>query len=697
MTRRAPKETKFVRRPHLALLFAILAHGCRSAPTIPSRSHPPDRPAPPPTADGAEAASLSGRCTRRTGPVTSPDGVRYGADIDESVVQHTIHVSPDVDAAAPQSGTPSSPYGSLAAAARAALEKLEAGVPTRILLAPGIYRQSFGSLDFSRGAASTTLLVIEGAGDGRTIVSGADAFPGEAWREEGGGIWSIAWPHDLGNTNVPWNKMTNVLGQRSEMAWIDGRPLVPRILEEYELSGFWTVETEESKRSETRARYVGYHAPGDALVPGSFGVAEREENGNRIYVRPPPDVDLRGSTVELAVRPTLLAMTPKRNLVLRGITFEKTASRVWVYGPVIDFGKPWEGGAFRDVLIEGCSFLWHASTGLALSRMHGLTVRRCRFNYNGEGGASTGAVSGVLWEDNESCFNDWRTFMGGSLWENHNSGGVKWHESTDVLVRRHRSIGNFVNGLWFDVHCRNVTVEDSLVAYNAREGLFFELGQGPFTARRCVLANNDWVQFECMVTGVARAERCIMYASRLGCCSVNQHVRDNEHARKQPISVGESFVLMGNVIARGPGAWNGSAMVSFTNSLMERGEAFDRFARGYRAEGNWYFDPVGNPFSYAVTLDRTERKLNLAGWEELWRDQESGARWVDPMFADPARCDFRPGPRSPLRGREGELPLLALDRGAIDETKAFFAWATTGVHARPDQTLPQFLEFVRGL
>lgn len=612
----------------------------------------------------------------------------------------TIYVSADVPQGAPQDGSQDKPFGSLQAAARAALEKLERGVPTRILIGPGIYREGFDRLDFSRGEARRTPLVIEGAEKDKVVISGADIFPARLWHHEGGGIWSCPWPHRLGNANVPWNKMKNVLGQRAEMAWLDGSPLVPRVLEEYEMSGFWTVDTPQAERSSPGARYVKFHDPREVLRPYTFGVAELEENGRRVFLRVPQDFDLRRSTVELAVRPTLLELTPKEGLVLRNLTFEKTASRTCWLGPVIDFGKPWENPEYRNIIIENCSFLWNSGVGLDIHHVTRLTVRGCRFNYNGMGGLAVSNVKGSLWERNETCFNGWREYMAGALFDNHNHSGAKFHESEDVLMRGHRSIGNFKNGLWFDIHCRNVIVEDALIAYNVQAGLFFELSQGPFLARRCVLANNDWVQYMTMVSGRTRVENSIMYASRLGGWSVHQYARSDEHASRAQIAIGESCEFSGNVVACGAHAWEGAALVSFTNSIREQGEPFERVLRGYRASGNWYFDGrkvQHQTFEFAIERDGLKEKLGLEGWLERWKGQEAQARWADPGFLDPARCDFSLQETSPLKARGARLPSARLEGKVLDELKAFFDWATRNSHAQPEQTLPQFLDFIRSL
>jgi hypothetical protein len=95
--------------------------------------------------------------------------------------------------------------------------------------------------------------------------------------------------------------------------------------------------------------------------------------------------------------------------------------------------------------------------------------------------------------------------------------------------------------------------------------------------------------------------------------------------------------------------------------------------------------------------DEVKETYDLAGWLAHGKGQEDGARFLDPKFVDPARGDFSLQPDSPMADREAPLPLMKIERERIDEIKAFFSWASSNTHVEPAQTLPQFLEFIRGL
>ena len=88
-------------------------------------------------------------------------------------------------------------------------------------------------------------------------------------------LYEHPWTNDWGNLWVYSSFVDATLpAYRSEMVFVDGAPLRQEILEDYEKTG------------KQYTNYTGYTAPQQALTPGTFGVAERDENGNKIFIRP---------------------------------------------------------------------------------------------------------------------------------------------------------------------------------------------------------------------------------------------------------------------------------------------------------------------------------------------------------------------------------------------------------------------------
>ena len=104
-----------------------------------------------------------------------------GALIDESKVQSTLYVAQANKAASDSStGLKDKPFRTISAAMKLALGNLEKGVATKVVIAPGTYREVLPAVDGDKRNATfrNTLLVIEGQkpakGQQGVVISGAD-------------------------------------------------------------------------------------------------------------------------------------------------------------------------------------------------------------------------------------------------------------------------------------------------------------------------------------------------------------------------------------------------------------------------------------------------------------------------------------------------------------------------------------------
>lgn len=550
-------------------------------------------------------------------------------------------------------------------------ETLRRGIPTKITIGPGVYRESAADIRFDEPIVRDTLLVIEGtavaAGD--VVWSGADIFPASEWKNEGGGIWSHDWPYNFGNFAYPWS-VPGVLGHRREMVWIAGQPLRPVLLETYDVKGLASFG--ETPVSWT---YTGFRTPQMALTAGTFGVAERPENGKRLYVCVAPGAKLPATGIEVAVRPTLLNLAGKSGVVLRGITFEKCANSDKDFGAEspVTFGPNFrEEDHPGDVLLERCRFRWNSGSGFTLNGGR-WTVRDCDFSYNGFGGLSSNDARNVLFERVSANFNCWREFFSGS--EDWNYGAVKMHGVTGHLVRGYTAIGNATHGIWWDVHCADVTFEDAVLIRN-RRSFIFELSQGPFIARRILAAHgfrqatkNNAMNPACIVATSQRAriEDSLFYTdSAPEVTGFLWYERDDPHAKLKRHQA-DLFEMRGCVIVGG----------SDVRFLLREGNVGDRKRESYRSfryqgQNNVFYrrGDSRDVFGYSDSHYNLV-KLDFAAWINR---SEIGGRWLDPRLRDPARYDFRFAPDSPLKSDLRRLPQYVMPSFLRTEMKQFFAW-----------------------
>ncbi len=155
-------------------------------------------------------------------------------------------------------------------------------------------------------------------------------------------------------------------------------------------------------------KYISFDEPKDVLQPDTFGVAELDENGNKIYIRPQEGIDFSQAKIEVATKQFLLRFFHMENVVLRNLSFQHSNSIIGVPGAAVMFG-PWYGeNEFRgsNILIEDCDFRWNNGRGLSLIHTKNVTLRRNTANYNSFTGIVVGVLTNTVWEDNETNFDN---------------------------------------------------------------------------------------------------------------------------------------------------------------------------------------------------------------------------------------------------------------------------------------------------
>ncbi|QDU71491.1 right-handed parallel beta-helix repeat-containing protein [Mucisphaera calidilacus] len=612
-----------------------------------------------------------------------------GADerrLSDEHVKATIHVRSGARHAGAD-GTERRPFPSIRAGLRAASVTLAEGTPTKLKIGPGTYRESAGVLDTRDGLVRSTLLIIEGAGADKTIFTGADVVKAEDWVDVGQGVYAIPWEHNFGHRSPDWGP-EGYLGHRSEMLFVDDY-LAKQVLVEA-----WSVRREGKLQMGSNSRLVysrhGVRDPREVLTPGTFGVAESEDSApwsDRLYFRPVKTEDLRTARIEVSTRGNLLRVDGgKEHLVIRGMTFTRAASQRQggVIGPVFLRGK------YEQVLIEDCAFTWNNFTGLRLNSIDYLTIRNSRFDYNGDGGINMGPNRYTLFEGNSTSFNNWR-----GHWGNYNSwamGGIKFHDTEFNILRDHTAIGNLCPGIWYDIQCEHIVVENLVSAYNQR-GLFFEIGNGPYYVDKSIVAHAQKSAVRTLITGPVTFKNSIIYNNSdmtegddqtpLPALAVVYHPREHSWHKTQRLVRPGLNLYQNNLIVGGPDL-KMLVMIQPGHHANEHAYAFR-----YIGEGNRLFQagrPNGEPhFGHVhITHDGHWRKQD-GGYDAFrsWLEQTQGssdAVTQDPRFVDPNRLDFTVARNSPVAD-DDDLPLRAIDPTWYDQVRRFMAWSAWEVFA----------------
>lgn len=601
-----------------------------------------------------------------------------GATVDESGISNVIYVR--------QSGGNNSNGGKSYSAAKQtiqaaftlALTDLDAGIKTKILIYPGTYREALGDIDFStNNNRKTTPLVIEGTDEAQVIWTGADSYAPGTWTSLGNGLYRHSWTKDMGNYTPTFGPQAEV-SVRKEMIVLNGDMMRQIPLERYTIEGGGNFFGSITPVTYT---YTGFDAPSTSLTDYSFGVAEKTENGNYIYLKVPSGFNWSAANIEVATRYTLARFKSKNGMVFRKITFKNCANDHNDFGHVgaLRFG---EANKNDNIKFENCTFTQNSSNGLKPAGKH-WTLRNCKFTYNGNSGINSGVEENFLIENCEFNFNNWRGYAFGDP-----KGGISWYlagakiQGCDgVILRNVKAIGNHCNGLWYDIHVKNVLTDGLISLYN-RNALSIELSNGPYLVNRSILAYQTDNALNYSVLGDVNLTNSILISNSTktgnngrdgAALGIQWYNRTDEHAN-QELVLGKPFVTENNIIVK-----ENSPSKAFTvfQDIWPAGNKTDNYS--YKGINNVYygvsqtaaFHSSGHGFNPGGDGD-------LAWWKTVWKVASDNSTWQNPQIVNAPNGDFTLGSTSPVKSKEDYFMKYKLPQSLATKIGDYFTWTTWG-------------------
>jgi hypothetical protein len=329
-------------------------------------------------------------------------------------------------------------------------EANSAGQGARVLIAPGIYRES---VDLN-GQKTDAALIIEGVGP-TTVLTGADVW-NAGWTAQSDGSIEHTWPYKWGMKAIPngWDTYWNWDGngykrdilRRSEMVYVNGTPL------------------------------MGVLSLAELAAAGRFYV---DETNARLHVRLPSGVSLAQAVIEVGTRLTPLRINARRNVTLRNFAVMRNRGAVQDAAVLIT--------NCRNVAVELLHVNWTAYAGMGTATTIGLRISNSVFSDNGVYGIGGYRDQNVVLEDSEIARNNWRGWpVEHKGWDSVH----KWGQYRDAVARRLRVVDNAGNGFWLDHDNQRITLQDSLISGNQLQGVDLEKNQGPITLSGNRICNN---------------------------------------------------------------------------------------------------------------------------------------------------------------------------------------------------------------
>lgn len=341
------------------------------------------------------------------------------------------------------SGAQSSPFQTIQTAVNRANALNQDGVGVKVIVNPGIYRETVNIAGYNTTGATLT---VQAASSGTAVISGSDVLTG--WNNEGTGVFSHPWNAMVGPCPIPsgWPATLPNIVARPEMVYVNGLPM-----------------TQVMSYSDLR--------------PGTFYIDDYE---GIIHVDPTGGVDLNGATVEGSTRAQTLNVSNRTNVVLRGLVFRHAASCMNTTSANIFNGT--------NILIDSVQALWNNWNGFGVYSTNSITVQNSTASHNGGLGFMASRVMNALYETNESDFNNWRGAQGALFdW---GMGGTKFMFTQNVTVNNHNSFRNSAQGLWFDTDNENFTINNATLLQNVMAALQLEANEGPATVKNSTICNS---------------------------------------------------------------------------------------------------------------------------------------------------------------------------------------------------------------
>ena len=515
-------------------------------------------------------------------------------------------------------GTASLPLLTLGRAIAVASEANAASTPVRIVVQPGVYRESIRIAPDER--ATPAPITIEGAADG-VVVSGADVWDG--WTHRDNGVYSHPWPYDLGLAAMPpeWPEPVrtyleaNPIIRRTEMVFVDGAPL-RQVLSRPELE----------------------HAEGRFFV---------SEETDELSIHLADTTDLAGSIVEVSTRPSLMTVASRENITIRNIDFERAANAAGLAGAVAITDS-------RHVNLIDCGFTWNNGSGLSLHGGERITIRGIEANHNGVGGFTGYGVRELLVQDSEASFNGWRAASGWDV-DDHSSvldanfidfaAGQKFFRLRDASFDRFRATNNLTGGLWLDYDNAGVSLEGLILEGNLTHGLFVEASQGPISLKASQVCHNETGILVGNAADVAVVQNVIAMntLAQIFVAGEGERLVD-VHDTGQSLSIGtRDWRIQGNRIDVVDGS------VAVGTHLDDA--AWLNFIQSLTSEANRYSSPATDE----IFQFPGERTVTLSQWRS-----ETGQDWRSTFVASDSGCPMPAGViiREPARVRSALIVVV---------------------------------------
>ena len=484
-------------------------------------------------------------------------------------------------------GTVTSPVRTIQNAINKANVLNQQGIGVKVIVNPGVYREAVSIGNYKTTSATLT---VQAAVTGRAIISGSNVVQG--WSQQNATTWQAHFTSSTGFCPIPagWPSGYAPIIQRTEMVFVNGTPLT-------QVLAF------------------------NDMKPGTFYFSDAYQ---LLHIAPPAGTNMSTAMVEVASRPTTLKVSGRSDVVIRGLVFRHAANCLNTSGASI--------GSSYNVLVDSVQALWNNWGGLGVYSSNYVTLQNSVASYNGGVGIVTNQDQNLLFNFNESDYNNWRGAQGAFYdWA---MGGTKLFQTHTATVQNHFSYNNQGEGLWFDTDNQNITVTNATVAGSVTAALQVERNKGPITVQDSHFCSSGQ-GINVLTTSSLTVKNNTLYnnsgtnkyQAEIYIAGTNGGIVINDFVTGQPSTLFTTgTTLTGNTFQDA----SGSQMV-FGTYLS--GTDWSQFATTLTTSGNtWY-----NPATTTAFKVPNGKFVNLAGWQSTVQNDYSSV-WQLPSVSPAVAC-----------------------------------------------------------
>lgn len=525
------------------------------------------------------------------------------ANVNESLELYSFWVDTNVGSDS-NPGTQALPFKTVGHAASQAVANNQAGKGTHVWINDGTYRES---ITLTGSTSDTTLpITFEATHHGKAIVSGSVLYTGWTTYSGNNSIYTATWNNNWGvcatitGCDPSLYPQPNIM-LRQEMVAVNGAVL-------------------------TEVLSVGQ------MQTGTFFV---DTTNKLIYVWPPSKTNMTTASVEVATEPTLLSLSGKSNIVIRGVVFQY-ANSCRSYPAVSVTGL---AGLYpTNILFDSDTFQWNNGQALAIDNPTTyFTVENSNALHNGDSGFQSYETQYGLWQNDVTAYNNWRGAQG-AYYACNVAGFHPWAAHNDALTNFTTQY-NQTYGIHWDDDNVSISGTTLIASENLLSGLFLEKDPGPISIASSYVCNQT-----SPISGAGFAVR-----NTEGASFTNGVIYNNAAAEIAVIGqaggiqvsdwltgvtynlISQEMVNTGNIIES-----TASNQLLFSDSTLN-GVDWTTFLIGFNSNNNTWWNPDNSTGEFIVPIPNIGTSESLAGWQTTTL-QDLNSTFAQPSGSPQSKC-----------------------------------------------------------